>query len=97
MKYETRKKLTNSMNPHVKLFLLLDAHDWYFNYSDDSRVYRKGQSERSAIIHFIKRHPETVGMHDHYQDCRVDDSNSFDPEAYFNIDYEIKIANVEVF
>lgn len=28
---------------------LLQAHDWYFDYSDDYSVWKKGMAERSAI------------------------------------------------
>jgi len=28
---------------------LLRAHDWYFNYSDDQRWYRRGMDQRNEI------------------------------------------------
>ena len=28
---------------------LLDTHDWYYQYSDDYRWYKKGQAERDRL------------------------------------------------
>ena len=35
--------------PLAILEKLLQAHDWYFDYSDDYSVWKKGMTERSAI------------------------------------------------
>ena len=34
---------------------LLKSHDWYFDYSDDYSVWKKGMAERSAINQEQKR------------------------------------------
>lgn len=34
---------------------LLKSHDWYFDYSDDHSVWKKGMTERSAINQEQKR------------------------------------------
>ena len=34
---------------------LLKSHDWYFDYSDDHSVWKKGMAERSAINQEQKR------------------------------------------
>ena len=34
---------------------LLQFHDWYFDYSDDHSVWKKGMAERSAINQEQKR------------------------------------------
>jgi hypothetical protein len=33
---------------------LLSRHDWYYNYADDGRSYRKGQMERDEINRQIR-------------------------------------------
>ena len=38
------------MNEHLNdLDRFLRSHDWYFDYSDDYSVWKKGMAERSAI------------------------------------------------
>ena len=37
------------MNEYIKL---LQAHDWYYNYSDDFNVWQKGRKERDQLISF---------------------------------------------
>ena len=39
----------------VVLEKLLRSHDWYFDYSDDYSVWKKGMAERSAINQEQKR------------------------------------------
>lgn len=34
---------------------LLRGHDWYYQYSDDYNVFRRGQSERSAIRFLVEK------------------------------------------
>ena len=41
--------------PLVILEKLLKSHDWYFDYSDDYSVWKKGMAERSAINQEQKR------------------------------------------
>jgi len=41
--------------PLVILEKLLGSHDWYFDYSDDYSVWKKGMTERSAINQEQKR------------------------------------------
>ncbi len=40
---------------HNELEELLENHDWYYLYSDDNRVYQKGQSERDRIDELVKK------------------------------------------
>ena len=35
----------------------LAEHDWYFDYSDDSRVYRAGRNDLIALQTTAKEHP----------------------------------------
>jgi len=39
----------------VVLEKLLRSHDWYFDYSDDYSVWKKGMAERAAINQEQKR------------------------------------------
>ena len=32
---------------------LLEKHDWYYNYSDDSRYFRKGEDELKEIRRLV--------------------------------------------
>ena len=56
------------MNPElVTLDRLLCWHDWYYNYSDDHSVWKRGQREHDAIgeeqrrlIHVVKVPVEEV-------------------------------------
>ena len=36
----------------------LKAHDWYYQFSDDGRVYRDGQTEHSQLVAMSKKSPE---------------------------------------
>lgn len=36
---------------------LLKEHDWFFDYSDDMRDWRKGSQQRQAIIQSLKKVP----------------------------------------
>ena len=56
------------MNEHLlKLERLLQFHDWYYDYSDDHSVWKRGQREHDAIgeeqrrlIHEVKIPVEEV-------------------------------------
>lgn len=37
---------------------LLKGHDWYYQYSDDHSVYKRGQRERSNLISMQKEFDE---------------------------------------
>jgi len=41
--------------PLVILEKLLQSHDWYFDYSDDYSVWKKGMAQRDAINQEQKR------------------------------------------
>ena len=41
--------------PLVVLEKLLKSHDWYFDYSDDHSVWKKGMAQRDAINQEQKR------------------------------------------
>lgn len=39
---------------------LLDKHDYSFEFSDDSRVYRRGLAQENAIKERVAKHPNTL-------------------------------------
>ena len=41
----------DQINPSYDIFqYILDNHDWYYHYSDDHRVYSKGQDVSNLIL-----------------------------------------------
>lgn len=45
----------DQINPSYEIFqYILDHHDWYYHYSDDHRVYSKGQ-DVSNLIDVIRK------------------------------------------
>ena len=36
---------------------LMQAHDWFFDYSDDQRDWRKGLSEKAVILQKMREIP----------------------------------------
>lgn len=42
---------------------LLKKHDWYYQYSDDPRAYRKGREERFVIERMVSAQPEFVELY----------------------------------
>lgn len=54
-------KLTDILNENnqnedlIKLEKLMKAHDWYFERSDDQRVWKRGSAERKVIDDLIKK------------------------------------------
>lgn len=36
---------------------LMKVHDWYFDYSDDQREWRKGSGEKQEIITLMRKIP----------------------------------------
>lgn len=42
-----KKELTN-------LELILKSHDWYYERTDDPRLYKKGESERRQIEYLLR-------------------------------------------
>jgi|TARA_R110002153_G_scaffold94742_1_gene228172 hypothetical protein len=44
-------------------FKLLEHHDWYYNYSDDHRAWKKGQEESQRIQSIIQEVPLYTTMY----------------------------------
>ena len=38
-----------------RLDQMLKDHDWYFSYSDDFRVWKKGEEEHKKIMDMVKK------------------------------------------
>ena len=43
---------------------LLRGHDWYYNYSDDGRVWRAGESVQSQIVRLSKTSEDHFTLYD---------------------------------
>lgn len=60
---------------------LLKTHDWYYNYSDDHRVWRAGEEEYKKIMELSKLYDPTREIFRQYMTlCMVLESKSFTPE-----------------
>lgn len=46
---------------------MLKAHDWYYQYSDDHRVWSKGRAESQAIFAAMKANPELGKIYQEYK------------------------------
>jgi hypothetical protein len=44
----------------------LERHDWYYDYSDDQRVWRAGVEERDAIVEMTKLDPAYLELYQLY-------------------------------
>lgn len=42
----------------------LDLHDWFYSYSDDNRVWKRGEAEKSALLAIAKSSPEHQALYD---------------------------------
>ena len=42
---------------------LLDKHDWYYEFSDDPRVYKKGKQERRKLVSLAKSSEELASLY----------------------------------
>lgn len=51
------------MTTLIDLEQKLKAHDWYYDYSDDGSVYRKGR-DQSDEIHKLSRQLRAAGQQD---------------------------------
>lgn len=49
-----------------EFYKLLSTHDWFYSYSDDSRVFYKGESQSTKIINVLKCTPEFKKLYDDY-------------------------------
>ena len=48
---------TNNMTATEKkqqLKSLLETHDWFYQYTEDSRVYKRGSEQRAAIMTLVR-------------------------------------------
>lgn len=47
---------------------LLSTHDWYYNYSDDHSVWRKGQAEWQVIASAMKDSEELKAVYNQFRE-----------------------------
>jgi hypothetical protein len=53
---------------------ILDKHDWWYYFSDDMKVYNKGEVEEDKIKKFASKNPERLKLfleYKSYMDSRV--------------------------
>jgi hypothetical protein len=46
----------------------LEAHDWYFDYSDDHSVWKRGVAARDALVAASKESPEHTALFKAYRE-----------------------------
>jgi hypothetical protein len=46
----------------------LKAHDWFYDYSDDHSVWRRGKAERQELWHHANESDEFMQMFCEYRD-----------------------------
>lgn len=46
----------------------LSRHDWYYNYSDDGSVWRRGEENESKLIAISRQSPEHKALYDGFKE-----------------------------
>jgi len=60
------------MYSFAEFYDMLDAHDWYYQFSDDHRSWLAGQNQMMRIKETIKRQPELAPLFQQFK-------NHYDP------------------
>ena len=47
-----------SLEERQEFFKLCESHDWYYEYSDDGRVWRKGREQHEKLQSMVAKHEE---------------------------------------
>ena len=50
---------------------LLEAHDWYYDRSDDSRVYARGSASQKRLLFLCQQQPELFRLYNHASACVI--------------------------
>ena len=50
---------------------LLEAHDWYYDRSDDSRVYAQGSASQKRLLFLCQQQPELFRLYNHASACVI--------------------------
>lgn len=45
------------MIQHKELIELMKSHDWFYEFSDDQRTWRKGSAERTELVTRLRKVP----------------------------------------
>jgi hypothetical protein len=56
----------NAPTPIEEFKQLLKSHDWFFEYSDDMRVWRNGHNEKLQIQRITQLNPDLKALYDEY-------------------------------
>lgn len=65
--------------PLLDYYLLLEKHDWFFDYTEDPTVWRRGQAAHAHLQQIAKTSPEHQALYQKYRDY-VFSGASFDKE-----------------
>lgn len=60
---------------------LLSDHDWYYTYTDDIRLYHKGENEREVLIIAQNANPELIPL---YEEIYNEKFKALDPRDHFS-------------
>ena len=65
-------KEKNNMADQAKYVKLLQGMDWYYEYSDDNRVWQKGQTQYQDLLKIAKKVDPDFSIWNRYapQDCQ---------------------------
>jgi hypothetical protein len=64
-------KRVHEINPSYNIFQgILEKHDWYYHYSDDHRVWSKGEEVSKLIAHIRRLDPVFEEMYLQYLDAK---------------------------
>lgn len=59
-------RMVRPVTPRQKLVIALRDHDWTYEYSDDFRVWRRGEAEKHEIQALIPQVPDGKRLYDKY-------------------------------
>jgi hypothetical protein len=70
MSNSIKEQLANPIKPS-DFYKILANHDWYYNFSDDGRVWRAGQAMEKCIVSCALRNPFANFMYCKFVDART--------------------------
>jgi hypothetical protein len=92
-RYEEEQNLTQASNLLDELESLLKSHDWYYEMSDDSRVYREGQMKERTIKSKMK-HLSSIGFGDDAQ-ALYNEYNPYNKQNESTLEEDLDIGHTD--
>lgn len=59
--------MSNELPTLAKYWEMLNQHDWYYSYSDDGSVYRRGSEAEAKLLAIAKKSPEHQALFDGFR------------------------------